>query len=134
MHKKMLLAVSLTAVLLTGCQTIHEEHQKYSNREQNIVNVVGNVWRIDAKWPADQLAGSRLSEHLYMSAVKFCQRERMGMLPIRGATEDSSKDGKKPSTGWLEFRCQKALDYRPEYKGLTGTFTPEELTDFSNTK
>ena len=133
MNKKMLLAAALSVAILSGCQTIKEEHTQYLNREQNIVNVVGSVWRIDAKWPGEHQA-NRLAEHLYTSAVKFCERERQAMLPIRGSTEDGTKDGSRPASGWLEFRCQKGLDYRPEYKGLTGTFDFEDLTDFSNTQ
>ena len=44
------------------------------------------------------------------------------------------KDGSRPASAWLEFRCQPGLDYRPEYKGLTGTFEIDDLTTLENTQ
>ena len=40
----------------------------------------------------------------------------------------------RPASAWLEFRCQPGLDYRPEYKGLTGTFEIDDLTTLENTQ
>ncbi len=50
MKRILILGTALAAVALTGCQTIKDEHQKILNRDETMTNVVGNVWRIDAKW------------------------------------------------------------------------------------
>ena len=133
MKRTLILGTALAALLLTGCQSLKEEHSQYLNREEKITNVVGQVWRIDAKWPGD-FQSRELSEHLYESAMQFCGKNGMGMMPLRGSASDGKKDGTRPAEGWLEFRCDRALNYRPEYKGITGTFNPEDLTDFSNQK
>ena len=128
MKRLLILSSALTALFgLTACQTLQDEHQKYLDREENITNVVGNVWRIEATWPHVK-ESRQLSEPLYDKARAFCERDELGMLPLSGTVEDGSGDATKPAHGWLEFRCQSGLKYRPEYKGMTFHFDPEELT------
>ena len=63
-----------------------------------------------------------------------CDRQHMAMLPVDGSSTNGKKDGSRPASAWLEFRCQPGLDYRPEYKGLTGTFEIDDLTTLENTQ
>ena len=131
MKRILILGTALAAVALTGCQTIKDEHQKILNRDETMTNVVGNVWRIDAKWPGVHQS-NRLVEHLAEKARQHCAKDGKGMLPLRGASTNGTQDGKKPATAWLELRCQNPLDYRPEYKGIMGSFEVEELTDLDS--
>lgn len=131
MKRILILGTALAAVALTGCQTIKDEHQKILNRDETMTNIVGNVWRIDAKWPGVHQS-NRLVEHLAEKARQHCAKDGKGMLPLRGASTNGTQDGKKPATAWLEFRCQNPLDYRPEYKGIMGSFEVEELTDLDS--
>ena len=129
MKRILILGTALAAVALSGCQAIKEENDNIRGREEVLTNVIGNVWRIDAKWPGVHQP-NQLVEHIAEQARRHCAKDGKGMLPIRGSNANGSRDGTKPATAWLEFRCQNPLDYRPEYKGLTGSFTPDELTNF----
>ena len=52
------------------------------------------------------------------------------------AQEIDVPDDAPRETWQLVYDDYRSICYyrTPEYKGLTGTFTPEDLTDFSNTK
>ena len=131
MKRTIILSSALAALLLTGCQAISEKQAQYDNREETLTNIVGQVWRIDAKWPGT-VQTNKLTEHLYTKGMKHCDSQGFGFLAIKGASTEGTEDGSKPATAWLEYRCQRPLDYRPEYKGITKTVNPEELTDIFN--
>ena len=65
--------VALTA--LTGCQAIQEESRNFAGREERLSNVVGNVWRLDFKWPGSVRA-TQINEALQQRARDICH----GML------------------------------------------------------
>ena len=135
MHIKrtLIIGTALAALLLSGCEALQKERQNFLDREEKITNVVGNVWRIEAVWPG-HVEGNRLADHLHERARMHCDRHHMAMLPVNGSSTNGTKDGSRPASAWLEFRCQPGLDYRPEYKGLTGTFEIDDLTALENTK
>ena len=95
--------VALTA--LTGCQAIQEESRNFAGREERLSNVVGNVWRLDFKWPGNVRA-TQINEALQQRARDICQREELGMLPLSGAV-DAHEDGSAPSTAWLPRRSSE---------------------------
>lgn len=105
------------AAALAGCQTIQEEHQNYMNRSVDVVNVVGNTWRISASWPKTQSA-KPMTEWIYARAKDFCGEGSLGMMPLQGSSEDGSGDDAKPATAWLEFRCSNPEKVYQEYKGI----------------
>lgn len=113
---RLAVAAALIAAL-SGCQTLQDEHQNYKNRQAEIVNVVGNTWRVSAVWPNAESA-KPLSEWLYERAKDFCGGRDAGMMPLQGASEDGSGDAKKPASGWLEFRCSRPEKVYQEYKGI----------------
>lgn len=131
MKRTIILSSALAAILLTGCQTISEKQALYDSREEMLTNIVGQVWRIEAKWPG-VVQTNRLTEHLYAQGMKHCDRQGFGFLAIKGSSSAGSEDGSKPATAWLEYRCQQPLNYRPEYKGITKTVNPDDLTDIFN--
>ena len=57
--------VALTT--LTGCQAIQEESRNFAGREERLSNVVGNVWRLDFKWPGSVRA-TQINEALQQRA------------------------------------------------------------------
>ena len=116
-----------------GCEALQEERQNFLDREEKITNVVGNVWRIEPSGPDTSRATA--SPTTSMNAARMhCDRQHMAMLPVNGSSTNGKKDGSRPASAWLEFRCQPGLDYRPEYKGLTGTFEIDDLTTLENTQ
>lgn len=133
MKRTLIIGAALAAILLSGCEALHEERQNYLDREEKITNVVGNVWRIEAVWPG-YIEGNRLADHLHERARSHCGDRGMAMLPVNGSSTNGTKDGKRPASAWLEFRCQAGLGYRPEYKVLTGSFAIDDLTTLENTK
>lgn len=133
MKRTLIIGTALAALLLSGCEALQEERQNFLDREEKITNVVGNVWCIEAVWPG-HVEGNRLADHLHERARMHCDRQHMAMLPVNGSSTNGKKDGSRPASAWLEFRCQPGLDYRPEYKGLTGTFEIDDLTTLENTQ
>lgn len=118
---------ALAAVtLLAGCSSIREEHEHFSNRDQKIENVVGNVWRISAAWPGTK-APTKLVEHLQKEAQQFCGQRKMGMLPLYGSSEEGLGDAVKPATAWLEFRCQSGVHVESTYDGINIHYDLDEL-------
>ena len=111
-------AIVAALVLATGCTALKEEHQNVMNRRVDIVNVVGNIWRISGSWPNTQNA-KPLTEHLYERAQRFCHDAEKGMMPVTGSSVDGAADGSKPATAWLEFRCENPQKVYREYKGIT---------------
>lgn len=107
MRKSLTAPILLSLVALTGCQAIQEESRNFAGREERLSNVVGNVWRLDFKWPGSVRA-TQINEALQQRARDICQREELGMLPLSGAV-DAHEDGSAPSTAWLEFRCQRPV-------------------------
>ena len=133
MKKTIILSTLLSALFLSGCQAINEKRAQIDSREETLTNVVGQVWRLDAQWPGVVLTND-LTEHLYNKGLKHCHEQGLGFLAIRGASTEGKADGSHPASAWLEYRCQRALDYRPEYKGITKTVNPDDLTDLLNTE
>ena len=131
MKHSIILSSALTALLLTGCQAISEKQAQFDSREEILTNVVGQVWHLEAKWPG-VVQTNRLTEHLYAKGMKHCDQQGYGFLAIKGASTEGAEDGSKPATAWLEYRCQQPLNYRPEYKGITKTVNPDDLTDIFN--
>ncbi len=111
-------ALSVLTFALAGCSAIKEEHSNYMSRKQDIVNVVGGIWRIEAEWPGAS-SSKLLQEAMYEKAVGFCAREKKGMIPLTGSVENGSEDGSKPVKGWLEFRCGAGQKVQREYRGIT---------------
>ncbi len=127
MKRTLIIGTALAALLLSGCGSLKEEARDILNRQETLTNVVGNVWRIEAVWPG-YVEGNHVADHLSERARAHCGAKHMAMLPLNGSSTNGLKDGSRPASAWLEFRCQAGLDYRPEYKGLTGTFQVEDLT------
>ena len=111
-------AVAALLVLATGCSSLKEEHQNIMNRRIDVVNVVGNIWRITGSWPNTKSAKA-LNEYFYERARGFCGENDKGMMPISGSSADGSGDAAKPATAWLEFRCENPQKVYREYKGIT---------------
>lgn len=118
----------VAAALLAGCGTIREEQTHIKNRTENVTNVVGNIWRIEASWPGTKLA-TKLTEHLHTRAQQFCGKRGMGMLPLSGASSDGSGDEAKPAEGWLEFRCQQGVKVESTYDGIHAHIDAEDLDE-----
>lgn len=112
--------IGTAAILLatTGCTALQEEHQNLMNRRVDVVNVVGNIWRITGSWPNTKSAKA-LNEYIYDRARYFCGEGDKGMMPISGSSTDGSGDAAKPATAWLEFRCANPEKVQREYKGIT---------------
>ena len=111
-------AVAALLVLATGCSSLKEEHQNIMNRRIDVVNVVGNIWRITGSWPNTKSAKA-LNEYIYERARGFCGENDKGMMPISGSSADGSGDAANPATAWLEFRCENPQKVYREYKGIT---------------
>lgn len=125
MKRLLILAAVLPTLAVTGCQSLTDSHAQTSARDFQITRIVGQVWKIDAV-RADSVSDLKLSEALGERASRHCGSSKMAMLPLRGAVV-AGPAGQKH--GWLEFRCQRDLNYRPEYKGITGFFKIDELAD-----
>ena len=115
---RLIAAVAALLVLATGCSSLKEEHQNIMNRRIDVVNVVGNIWRITGSWPNTKSAKA-LNEYIYERARGFCGENDKGMMPISGSSADGSGDAAKPATAWLEFRCENPQKVYREYKGIT---------------
>lgn len=94
MKRTLIIGAALAAILLSGCEALHEERQNYLDREEKITNVVGNVWRIEAVWPG-YIEGNRLADHLHERARSHCGDRGMAMLPVNGSSTNGTKDGKR---------------------------------------
>ena len=110
MKRTLIIGTALAALLLSGCEALQEERQNFLDREEKITNVVGNVWRIEAVWPG-HVEGNRLADHLHERARMHCDRQHMAMLPVNGSSTNGKKDGSRPASAWLEFRCQPYPKY-----------------------
>ncbi len=113
------LLLGTAALLLSGCGTIREAQENYqSSYKVNIENVVGNVWKIEAQWPAGTNT-ARLAEALHERARQHCSREHMGMLPISGTSDAGDEATGKQAHATLEFRCQAGAKVeQKEYQGI----------------
>ena len=134
MKRTLIIGTALAALLLSGCEALQEERQNFLDREEKITNVVGNVWRIEAVWPG-HVEGNRLADHLPMNAPACtATASTWPCCPSTVPRPTARRTAAVPASAWLEFRCQPGLDYRPEYKGLTGTFEIDDLTTLENTQ
>lgn len=118
---KKLFACAACALALAGCQTAQAPMEKnIGGVHEKITNVVGNIWRIDAEWPADR-ANRFMGDALRGKASSFCARKDMGMIPLSGTVSDGDEASGAPHKAWLEFRCAAGQKVEREYKGLSFT-------------
>lgn len=108
MMKKHVILTAITGALLvalSGCQSFQEHAKSYQDRSEKLTHVVGNTWRLDYVWPG-KVETTRVNEAMQAAARKHC--DRYGMLPLYGAVQEG--DETKPTTAWLEFRCQAPVN------------------------
>lgn len=126
---KKLLTGAACAIALAGCQTTQAPMEtNIGGSHEKITNVVGNIWRIDAEWPAER-SNRFMGDSIRGKASNFCARKDMGMIPLSGSVSDGDESTGSPHKAWLEFRCAAGQKVEREYKGLSFTINGMDKED-----
>ena len=105
--KKLLAALTLASLLVSGCQTFSDKASLFAGREEVLTNVMGDTWQIKAVWPWEDRP-IHLREALNERAQQYCQKEDKSAQLLDAVTRKRA-EGLPGSEGLLVFRCVPIL-------------------------